>query len=116
MTIITRLGYCPHCERNRNPRGGQIFLAYGSTFNKYHVLIAQNNGVIGYTPHIYKLEKVIGRNVIVLKSCAMYPCGVKREAGDYFSVRAWEREVWTLETWNALVNLKHNWFTKRYEI
>lgn len=120
--IITRIGYCPICANLRNPRTGQQFLAYGSTHHEYHILEAQRNGCIGYVPHIYK-AKVIGSNVVVEKSCAMYGCGVDRrweKRGGYeywfYFVKGFKKEMWTLETWNALVQLKHNIFTLQYEI
>lgn len=120
--IITRIGYCPFCANTRNPRTGQEFLAFGSSHNEYHVLEAQRNGSIGYVPHIYK-GKINGTNVIVEKSCAMFTCGVDRKLKHsnglkyyYYFVKEFKREIWTLETWNALVCLKHNFFTKDYEI
>lgn len=111
MAIITRVGFCPLCERSRNPKGGQKFLAFGSTSNAYHVYEADHNGRIGFTPHIYKLEKVLGENVVILKACAMAGCGVdidKSKQGDFYYVKTWEREIWTLEKWNALVLYKHD--------
>lgn len=119
MAIITRIGFCPQCEQSHDPKGGQLFLAYGSSTKRYHILTAQNNGVIGYTPHIYKLDKEIGGNCIVYISCAMYPCGVKREwVQSYYlyTIRSWRREIWSFKKWEALVKLKHNQFTQMYEI
>lgn len=120
--IITRVGFCIECANAQRPKTGQQFLAYGSTSNKFHVLKAERNGKLGFVPHIYK-AKFVGDNVIVEKSCGMYPCGVERQfvkdgyGGHwYYFVRSYERVIWTLETWNALVMLKHDVFTKQYEI
>lgn len=118
--IITRVGHCPLCVLTKSPRTDQAFLAYGSTSKKYNVLYAERNGRIGYTPHIYK-GKIVGDNVIVEKVCAMYGCGVDRKPEIdhwfYFTKSdAWTREIWTLKTWQALIDLKHNDFTYMYEI
>ena len=121
---ITRIGYCELCANNHNPKVGQQFLAFGSSSNEFHVMEAERTSRhFGYVPHMYKLDKVNGTEVIVLKSCAMYPCGCdrrlessKRQQYWFYFIKTWKREVWTLETWNALVMLKHNQFTKEYEI
>lgn len=123
MSIICRIGFCPICAKEGRPQINQIFLAFGSTSNDYHVLKAECNGYRpGYCPHIYK-AKINGENVIVEKSCAMYGCGVDKKIKyqdghgyDYYYVKGFNREIWTLETWNALVQLKHNEFTRMYEI
>ena len=119
MTVITRIGYCETCARSNSPRTGQRFLAYGSTSNAYFVLEAERNGKIGFTPHLYKLDKVLGQNVIIFKACSIYGCDVdKKKTGQdwWYFVKGWKREVWTLETWNALVLLKNNEFTRDYRI
>ena len=118
-TIITRVGWCEECAKLRNPRTGQQFLAFGQTHHCYHIREAQRLGQIGFVPHIYKLEKKLGENLVILKSCAMYGCGAdrkwEREYWQYF-IKSWKREVWTVKQWEALVYLKHNQFTKQYEI
>ena len=114
-TIITRTGYCPLCERSRSPRGGQLFLSFGSTHG-YHVSTADYNGVIGMVPHIFKGKRV-GENMIVYISCAMYECGVDKRLHEsstdefpcwYYYVKEFRREIWTIEQWNALVLYKHD--------
>jgi len=119
MATVTRVGYCPHCANSRSPRTGQQFIAFGSTSNEYHVLEAIRNGMIGYTPHIYKAKFRNDGKVNIQKSCGMYECGVDRQwRGSYwyYYVKEFTHEVWTLETWNALVLLKHDQFTQMYEI
>lgn len=122
MAIICRVGYCKTCANLRNPRTGQIFLAYGSTRKNYFVVKAERNGIIGFVPFIYK-AKFNGQNVIIEKSCAMYGCGVERRLEKsngynywFYYVKEFTREIWTLETYNALVLLKHDLFTKDFEI
>lgn len=123
MSTITRIGFCPICAKEGRAQIDQIFLAFGSTSNNYHVLRAQRQGYRpGYVPHIYK-AKLLGENVIIRKSCAMYECGVDMQIKfadgydfEYYFVKKWTREVWTLKTWNSLVLLKHNEFTNMYEI
>jgi len=75
--IITRIGFCPECYKTRNPKTEQKFLVYGSTSSTFHVMFADHTPPYwGFVPHIYELHKVIGDNVVVLKSCAMGGCGV----------------------------------------
>ena len=122
MPIICRVGFCQNCANLRNPRTGQLFLAYGSTKQDYIVLTAQRNGMLGFVPHIYK-AKFNGQNVIIEKSCAMYECGVDRKfqkSGGvsywYYYVKEFKKEIWTIATYNSLVQLKHDIFTRGYEI
>lgn len=118
MAIICRIGYCQYCANSRSPRTGQHFLAYGSTAKSYHVLNSIRNGKIGFVPHLYK-AKIQGNKVKILKSCAMDGCGVDVEWTNsqwYYQVRKWKYDIWTLETWEALLLLKHNVFTYEYEI
>lgn len=115
--IITRVGHCSLCEKTRQPRTGQKFLAYGSHKQQWHVMEADHNGRIGYTPHIYK-GKVNGENVIVEIACAMYGCGCDRKwEKDYWFYfikhEDYRREIWSLERWNALVLYKHD---RDYEV
>ncbi len=120
MTIITRLGFCESCSKTQAPKSGQNFIAYGSKSKSFKVLTAQRNGKVGYVPFMYKLDKVLGENVVVLKSCAMYPCGANRELTPdnqwFYFIKEYERQIWTLAQWNSLVELKHNVFTRPYEI
>lgn len=124
MTTITRIGFCPECAKHRRPETGSIFLAFGTTHQKFKVLIAGScqHHPYGYVPHTYQLVKIIGNgDVIVEKSCSMYECGVdaeyiKEQNSNFFFIKSWKREVWTLATWNALVELKHNCFTQNYEL
>jgi len=122
MTTITRIGFCPICAKEHRPYSDAIFLAFGTSHPEYKVLTAGDcsHRQYGYVPHIYKLKKVIGNgDVVIQKSCAMYECGVECDhtnGVNFFYVKNWTQEVWNLETWNALVLLKHNYFTKNYEL
>lgn len=112
QNIITRVGYCPICEKSRNPRTGQKFLAFGTHTQQWHVKIAYQNGVIGMTPHTYK-AKINGQNVIVEISCAMYGCGCERRIENngwfyFINPKSYRREIWTINRWNSLVLYKHD--------
>lgn len=118
-TVICRIGYCTLCALSQSPKINQTFLAYGSTSNAYKVLETERNGLIGFVPHLYKLTKTLGENCIVLKSCSLYECGVGKKwenDGYIYYVKDWIKEVWEVKTWNSLVLLKHNHFTKMYEV
>lgn len=113
-TIITRIGFCSLCFKEHRPHIEDLFLTFGS--NGYHLRYATRNGLWGFCPHIYKLIKVIGENVVVERACAMYGCDVDREwkldpSGDYWLygvlTHAWKRQIYTLAQWNALVLWKN---------
>jgi len=117
--IITRIGYCASCALAQNPKVDQKFLVFGNHTSTFHVRFAQCTPPYwGFVPHIYELHKKIGDNLIIMKSCAMDGCGVtfRWENEWLFMIKKHQREVWTLSQWNALVELKHNTFTKMYEI
>lgn len=118
--IITRIGFCPECYKTRSPKTDQKFLVFGNHTNQFHVRFANCTPPYwGFTPHIYEIHKNLGENVVVLKSCAMDGCGVtfKWDIDQWlFVIKKHQREVWTLEKWQSLVELKHNTFTKIYEI
>lgn len=110
-TTITRVGFCPHCARERRPITGQYFLAYGTT-GGYKVEIAVRIGDHGFVPHLYMLGKVVGENVIAFKACSMCDCvavaerWIEKRLQYYIPTTAWQRTIFTLEQWNALVLLK----------
>lgn len=124
METITRVGFCQKCADAKRPQNGQYFLVYGSTHHQFKVLQAEVTWKhqYGYVPHVYKLVTINHPTGIatINKSCAMHECGVavKPEAGgsNFFYVKEWTVEKWKLESWEALKKLKHNFFTKDYEI
>lgn len=106
-TIITRVGYCPHCNEAMRPHYDSQFAVVGKT-GRYHIYIANSLGRIGFVPHFYKLIKVIGQNVVYEKSCAMHGCGTDiyfdNEKQNYqFYIQGYERGIMDLTSWNALV-------------
>ena len=123
MQTITRIGFCPLCEKEHRPVTGNFFLVFGSTHNCYKVLEAEVSWKhhYGYVPHIYHLVSINHTNgmATIRKSCAMHECGVElryRNGTNYYEVKKWKTELWKLECWNALIGLKHNFFTKDYQI
>ena len=112
MSIITRVGWCEECAKQQRPKTGNHFLAYGFAHQSFHMEVAERYGRIGFVPHIYKLDKKLGENLVVLKSCAMYGCGVdrKREHNDnwFYFIKAYQREVWEVGQWNALLHYKRD--------
>lgn len=110
-TIITRIGWCQNCFKEHRPHIENEFLAHGS--NGYKVKEAKRNGLWGFVPTNYVLDRQIGGNVIVYKSCAMYGCGVIRTwVKNYWEYSvdesSWARQVYTLSQWNGLVLWKHD--------
>lgn len=73
--IFTRIGYCPHCEKQKRPLRDQWFLAFGQGYG-HHDLRASRNGVPGFTPHIYQAE-LKNQTVSIWKVCSMFDCGTE---------------------------------------
>lgn len=108
---MTRVGWCSHCYKAQRPRTDNLFVAKGT--NGWHVMKANHIGNIGYTPHLYKLIKAIGENVVYESMCAMHDCGVEVffvPSTDRYNFRLgeWQRGMMTLKTWNSLQQYKHD--------
>lgn len=110
-TIICRVGFCSQCYKAQRPRTDNFFVVHGTT--GWHVMLAQHLGNPGFVPTLYRLVKVIGENVVYEKLCSMHDCGTDvyyhSTSQEYrFDLGEWERGMMTLETWNALVQYKHD--------
>ena len=108
-TKITRVGWCSACYKAGRPHYDNFFVAWGS--HGWHVMLAKRMGRAGFTPHIYRLIKVIGENVIYESICAMHDCGVEvfhvpAKNSYNFRLGEWERGMMELKQWNNLVLLK----------
>lgn len=109
MTTLSLVCHCPNCEKNGQPKFGTKFVVYGKHHNSFHIYTVEHKGMIGFTPHIIQLKKVIGENVIYEKACGI--CGVSlwkaNDSGEWcFAVKNWERVVITLKQWNDWVLYK----------
>ncbi len=112
-TIITRVGYCPICAKQKRPHTGNIFLAYGSHQNCYHIREAMRIGYYGFTPHIYKVIKYERDIIVADVACGMYECDVDRRIEDerwfyYVKSEVWQRQEFPLISWNSLVLYKQD--------
>ncbi len=117
--ILCRVGYCAECALWHRPSTGDIFVAYGSTSKDFKVMKSTRNGLDGYVPHIYMIGEVIGRSIVIFKSCAMYHCGVNRKwKGDryHYHIKEWQRDIMSAEQWNQLINYKDDASAKLYRI
>ena len=110
QTIITRVGFCPSCFKEQRAKtksdyGGNTFIVYGT--NGWHERTANHNSRYwGYVPHIYRLHKSLGENVVIYRSCAVQGCGTdyfQDNTGWWLKVIKYDRQVWTIQQWNALV-------------
>lgn len=110
-TIITRVGFCDNCCKNRNPRTGIFFVVMGTT--GWHILKSKAMGKIGFVPMNYKLIKTIGENVVYEKLCSIHDCGMEvfydsnRQSYQFIQGK-WGRGVMSVKTWNALQQYKHD--------
>lgn len=111
MTIITRVGFCEACFKAQRPRTDNFFVAMGK--NGWHIMQAKHIGNIGFTPHLYKLIKSIGQNIIYEKMCSMHDCGTEvywsQQHQNYrFDLGSWEKGMMLLSDWNSLQKYKHD--------
>lgn len=113
--LITRVGYCPTCNKAGRPKTGEMFVVFGATSNSYKGEIAQRNGRRGYTPHIYEFNRMVGDIVYFNKICCMCGCGsylATYQGKNYIYLKdGIEEECYTtLANWNALVLYKDETF------
>lgn len=116
MTIISRLGYCPDCAKEKIPKTGQSFLVMGSKSGKLKALIAVRNGRAGFVPFTYRLKKVKENEVFYQRICGMCGCGVVTSKEEEKTFLSFNDEKWSgwirtsLSNWNSLVMFKDTGF------
>ena len=110
--MISRVGYCVRCAKERRPITDQKFVVVGTNF---HIYSASHIGMFGYTPHFYRLLKVIGNNVKYERLCGMEDCGTivwwdSQNQKWKFNLQnyLWETGLMPLVSWNGLVLYKHD--------
>lgn len=118
-SIITRPGFCPNCSKEEQLKTGKSFLVYGAT-GWHHRTARQNSRYWGFVPTIYKLHKVIGSNVVVLRCCAVEGCGsewklIENQWMITIQPENYIRIIYPLEKWNALV-LNPYWHDLQYYV
>lgn len=112
QSVITRTAFCPECERSHRPWKGLKFLCYGTYRDGYYVREATRDGISGYTPHLFILERVgTDGNCTVASVCSMHGCAVeyrhsKADRAMVYGVipDRWERVTMTIPDWNALLS------------
>lgn len=107
-TTITRVSFCLNCSKNNDPTKGQKFLVFGS--KGYHVYVAQSHGTAGFTPHILRIHKVIGQNVVYDSACGICDVsfGEVKDGHIDIEVLNWRRGIIFLKNWNDWVGYKHD--------
>lgn len=110
---ICRTGFCEWCQKENRPHTGQRAMVQGN--HGYHVITANHvPRWYGFTPHLYKIHKVIGENIVYKRLCCMDGCGVylefnqERNVFDYFLEDNWVRGMMTIADWNALCTYKRD--------
>lgn len=109
--IITRVWYCPFCEKKGRPELDDLFVVIGRTQEKFQVhkaIMHTNRFHKGYTPHLVQILKYdrLRSTVKISITCAMNHCGLHLEKVDdgydiYFD-KVTEMEV-PLKEWNKIV-------------
>ena len=112
-TIICRTSYCESCyQADRPNRRNHVCLVWGSGHNDYKVYrTGRVPPVRGYVPFLYKMDKVLGENVTGWRCCSVFNCGVEQSIENqiiYYRTipDKWERFVYTLADWKALIFFK----------
>lgn len=109
MTTICRVKFCELCHKLHRPKIEEPFVVIGKS--GYHVMFANRNGAVGFTPHLLRLVKVISDTVIYESLCGMHEHGVEVFWDGYhykFEINEgqWERGMMELKQWNAWVKYK----------
>lgn len=112
MTTLSRVCFCEQCYKGYKPQKGQLFLVHGT--HGFHVRSAIRNGTRGYSPHVIRLVKTIGENVVYEKRCGIHFCGVileyKETKNDFVFdyLGEWQRGIISIQEWNAWVQYKND--------
>lgn len=111
MTIVTRVAFCPNCFKENNPKTNQLFLVYGSSTNKFRIYRANWNGTTGYCPHILRIVKVIGENVVYEKACGICEVDMwkNNEGTISFEITNWSRGIMSILEWDQWILYKNDY-------
>ena len=117
MTMITRLGYCPNCDKAHRPKTNQLFIVFGATSKTWQGMVALRSALSGFTPHIYEFQRLSPdcKTVYFSKLCSMVGCGtvLSEENGETFVNtidEKWEDVYMSLKSWNKLCCFKDTGF------
>ena len=114
-TIVTRIGFCEVCFKEKRAKTNQKLLLLGSSSNALKAVLAIRTGRAGFVPHLYRLRKVLESKVFYQKVCCI--CGhYQGEDEDgkkwlYLDETKWSGWIkTTLTNWNALILFKDTGF------
>lgn len=114
-TIITRVGFCEVCFKEKRAKTNQKLLLMGSSSNALKAVLAIRNGRAGFVPHLYRLRKVEEEKIFYQKVCCI--CGhYEEEDKDQNKWICLDETQWsgwirtTLTNWNALCLFKDTGF------
>ena len=114
-TIITRIGFCEVCFKEKRAKTNQNLLLIGSTSNAFVAVRAIRNGRAGFVPHLYRLRKVQESKIFYQKVCCI--CGHFQDEDEdgkkylYLDESQWSGWIRTsLTNWNSLVTFKDTGF------
>ena len=113
--VISRVAFCEKCFQKGRPQDGDMFTVYGTHAKQlhYHRFDAPTKRselpYLGFTPHLFMLEKIEGDKLTVLVCCGMEFCDVywtQDEAGNRkeFEVLHAKEVIMSHKQWNALVH------------
>ena len=112
MNTISRTAFCHRCANAHRPEYWDLYLVCGGSSGDYLVNQCESNVSgrhIGFTPHIFRLERKRKDYVFITKTCGMHGCDVsiwKDDEGFGFRIEHQEKESMSIEDWNALVDFK----------
>ena len=113
--MITRLGYCPNCDKAHRPKTNQPYLVFGDHSQTFQGMVALHSTLKGMTPHIYEFQRLTNDTVYFTKLCCMVGCGTFLAAnkGEKYVCtidEKWEDGYMPLSDWNALSTFKDTGF------
>lgn len=111
--MMTRVSFCPRCQKDCRPKTGQLFVAFGGHRDGYVVYEALHNGRKGFVPHTFEFKRLIGDTVHFNYACSMVGCGSvatpqKKDPKMYEVGFYWKQGTMPLKDWNALVKYKRD--------
>jgi len=79
--VVCRSAFCPKCWQTDHPQKKDIFLIFRGGHQDFRFKEAHQDGLIGYTPHLYTVEFPFKRNkeglVHITKTCLINHCGIE---------------------------------------
>lgn len=79
--MVCRSAFCLKCWQRDRPRKFDRFIVFGTDHQQFKTRVAHQDGLKGFTPHLYIIEFPYKKNeeglIYVTKTCLMHTCGIE---------------------------------------